>query len=320
MNLRLIAYSLGVIVSFTLFGYAQEAVTRRSFGPEKERFTFTSVLIVVQCAGNALVAALVLAWQRKSLSGGVPAKDVSVVALGAFGAHSFGLVALRYIPFPLQVVCKSCKTIPVMVGETIFAGKTHTLAKKLQVLLMTGGVVLFTLCGKKAKGESSLSPELIMGVGFVFIALICDGIYGPYQNKICKQYSPSSFNLMFNLNAGEGLLALIVCVVDGSLMASIPFMQRHFVEFAPLLAQFLLCMAVGNALLFKLQSDFGALTVTITTTVRKMVSVVFSVVLFGHHLLLWQWMAAGLVFLSSPLGSFIASRIQPPTKEATKAE
>eukprot|EP00397_Hematodinium_sp_SG-2012_P027773 GEMP01029206.1.p1 GENE.GEMP01029206.1~~GEMP01029206.1.p1 ORF type:complete len:330 (+),score=41.51 GEMP01029206.1:195-1184(+) len=320
-NFRLIAYSLGVIVSFTLFGYAQEAVTRTEFGAEKERFTFTSVLIVIQCVGNALVAALFLKWQNKSLTGGVPMKDVSVVSCGAFGAHFFGLLALRHIPFPMQVVCKSCKSIPVMFGESIFAGKTHTLARKIQVLLMTVGVIVFTLSGKKAKGESHLSFELFMGIAFVMLALVCDGIYGPYQNKISKQYNPSSFNLMFNLNAGEGLLALIICIADGSLVAFIPFVQRHIIVFAPLLIQFSVCMALGNAFLFKLQSDFGALTVTITTTVRKMVSVIFSVFLFGHYLLVAQWGAATLVFLASPISNFIVSKIgSAPSKDSAKRQ
>jgi len=320
-NFSLIAYSLGVLVSFTLFGYAQEAVTRTEFGPEKERFMFTSVLIVFQCFGGAFVAACVLVQQKRSLTGGVPLKDIAVVSAGAYGAHTFGLMALRHIPFPLQVVCKSCKTIPVMLGESIIARKSHTLAKKIQVIVMTIGVIGFTLSGKKSKGESQLSLELIMGIGLVLLALICDGIYGPYQNKISKEHNPSSFNLMFNLSFGEFLIALVISVADGSLLQAIPFINRHFTVFVPLLVQFALCMALGNVFLFKLQKEFGALTVTVTTTLRKMISVIFSVVLFGHTLLLPQWACAFLVFLASPLGTKVASWIQPAAeKDASKTQ
>jgi len=315
---RQLSLSAGVIFVFTLFGYAQEALTKTEFGPERERFTYVGVLVIIQCISNAVVAALCLAWQRRSLTGGVPIREISVVSLGAYGANTFGLMSLRHIPFPLQVVCKSCKTIPVMIGETLFAGKTHSLEKKIQVVIMTAGVVTFTLCGKKSKGDSKLSEEVIMGIGFVILALICDGIYGPYQNKLSKQYAPSSFNLMFNLNAGETLIAIAISVLDGSLFHAIPFILRHFATMGPLLFQFSLCVCIGNIFLFQLQSDFGALSVTITTTVRKMVSVIVSVFLFGHHLMLWQWLAAALVFTSSELAgrlSGLIRRIRAP-KEA----
>jgi hypothetical protein len=41
--------------------------------------------------------------------------------------------ALSYIPFPMQVVCKSCKTVPVMIGEKVFAKKQHSKAKTIEV-------------------------------------------------------------------------------------------------------------------------------------------------------------------------------------------
>ena len=49
--------SAGVIASFTMFGYAQEAVTRTPFGPDNLLFKFSTFLVLVQSIGNAIVAA-----------------------------------------------------------------------------------------------------------------------------------------------------------------------------------------------------------------------------------------------------------------------
>lgn len=35
------------------------------------------------------------------------------------------------------------------------------------------------------------------------MALVCDAIYGPYQNRICKTHNPSNWVLMFNMNFFE---------------------------------------------------------------------------------------------------------------------
>lgn len=38
------------------------------------------------------------------------------------------------------------------------------------------------------------------------LALLCDGVYGPYQNKIINSYKPSAYHLMFNMNFWEGMV------------------------------------------------------------------------------------------------------------------
>ena len=73
-------------------------------------------------------------YKEQGFTAGTPVRDWLVIALGYLGAHEFGLWALAYIPFPFQVVCKSCKAVPVMFGEKLFdAEKKHTRQKELSV-------------------------------------------------------------------------------------------------------------------------------------------------------------------------------------------
>lgn len=55
-------------------------------------------------------------------------------------------------------------------------------------------------------------------------------------------------------------------------------------------------MTLGNIFIYQMQRDFGALAVAKTTTVRKLVSVTLSVLLFGHSLSLAQYGAIATVF------------------------
>lgn len=315
-TVELAVVALGVWCSFLVFGWAQEALTRTEWGEgdEKERFKFTNFLVLLQSVGNALVALVLLfatEGRKVRVGGGVPVKDWLVVALGYLGAHEFGLASLRYIPFPVQVVLKSCKAIPVMLGESVFAKANHSKQKMVQVLIMCVGVAMFMLAkgDKKGKGKSDFdlySAEAATGISLVLLALICDGIYGPYQNKISKSHTTiSPYHLMFNMNAWQGLFALVICLLHGDELSEVrQFCSRH-PEILPSMAGFSATMALGNLFIYRLQRYWGSLTVTITTTMRKLGSVMFSVVWFGHSMATMQWVAVCVVFLSKPASSLL---------------
>eukprot|EP00294_Goniomonas_avonlea_P016228 CAMPEP_0114553000 /NCGR_PEP_ID=MMETSP0114-20121206/7422_1 /TAXON_ID=31324 /ORGANISM="Goniomonas sp, Strain m" /LENGTH=338 /DNA_ID=CAMNT_0001737909 /DNA_START=143 /DNA_END=1159 /DNA_ORIENTATION=+ len=310
---------VSVIVSFTLFGWAQEEVTQHKYGENEERFKFTTFLVLAQSLGNVVLSGAVLLCTNgdgtgRGLTGDVPVKEWLIVALGYLGAHEFGLSALKYIIFPLQVLCKSCKSIPVMFGEIVLAKASHPLSKKLSVALMSAGVVMFTLLGSKKSGEFSLDRKLCIGLALVLGALICDGVYGPYQNKIVKLYKPSPYHLMFNMNAYQGLFSLLICCYDNELQHGLDFIKRHPDVVRSLLV-FVAAMGIGNICIYHLQHSYGALTVTTTTTLRKLVSVIGSVVWFGHHVEPAQWVGVCVVVFSDWLGKRIADLVSSKKKK-----
>lgn len=322
-NLFLLCIASGVLISFTIFGYAQEALTRGEYGGE--RFKFPTFLIVVSAFSNLVVASVVLlVTGDRRWSAGASSKDWGIVSSAYLGAHFCGLAALQFIPFPMQVVCKSCKAVPVMIGERIFAKKSHSIEKKLQVLLMTAGVVIFTLFGGRKAGkeggersEWDLTPTLALGLALVVGALICDGIYGPYQNTIEKKYQANAFHLMFNMNLYELGMATVLCVFLGEMQGALAFCAKH-PQILPNLVYFACTMSLGSVFIFQMQKQFGALTVTLTTTLRKLISVVFSVLWFGHTLQPVQWVATLVVFGAKPLADNLVSLLGLKTAKMPK--
>lgn len=292
-------------------------MSKTKFGDEA--FHYSTFLVLLQSVGNALVAATVLLVQQGTaarLTAGVAVHEWSIAALGYFGAHKFGLTALHYISFPMQVVCKSCKAIPVMFGEKIFARKRHSLAKTMSVYCMCVAVVMFTLLGpSKAKSTSTSASTIFdsktaIGLALVFGALVCDGIYGPYQAAIqaVPGRSVTAWHLMFNMNMYQGALSLIVCLVYGELHQAISFCERH-PAVLKVLALFAAAMALGNIFIYQLQAGYGALSVTTVTTLRKLISIVASAILFGHKLTLYQWLAVAIVIFQKQEGALLANML-----------
>mmetsp|Transcript_47876 Transcript_47876/g.120699 ORF Transcript_47876/g.120699 Transcript_47876/m.120699 type:complete len:354 (-) Transcript_47876:218-1279(-) len=310
----LIFLMVGVWVTFTVFGWATEALTSTPYGDKGEKFKFTWTLVLLQSVGNAFVASIMLLVSGKSLTGGVSAFDW-IIAGGAYlGAHKFGLLSLHYIIFPMQVLVKSCKAVPVMFGEVIFEHHVNlTLAKIVSVAMLCAGVVTFTFGKGSKKGEKfELDEKMMLGLFFVLLALFCDGVYGPYQNRIKTKAKAngtqlSGYHNMFNMNLWQGVFALAFCLYSGELPEVMAFTTRNPAVLVDL-AKFGIAMALGNIFIFQMQSNFGALTVTKTTTVRKLISVLFSVWYFGHSLKPMQWAGVAMVFMSEPLGKMFGGK------------
>jgi solute carrier family 35 (UDP-galactose transporter), member B1 len=102
------------------------------------------------------------------------------------------------------------------------------------------------------------------------------------------------------MNLYELLFAIVLCLVSGELLDGLAFISKHPAILSPL-SYFLCCMGLGNVFIYALQKRSGALAVTTTTTLRKMVSVMFSVFWFGHNLHWLQWVAAAVAFTGKPL-------------------
>merc|ERR1711904_56360 len=92
--------------------------------------------------------------------------------------------ALRFVSYPTQVLGKSCKMVPVMLGGIVLGGKSYSMIKYLQVVLVTLGVCVFNFGKSKKKGGSSDSSY---GLVLTIISLLLDAVTGGLQDKVKKR-------------------------------------------------------------------------------------------------------------------------------------
>lgn len=75
----------------------------------------------------------------------IPIKIYLLLALLTLGTMGFSNSSLEYLNYPTQVIFKSCKLIPVLVGGIIIQGKRYGPLDFLAALLMCAGLTMFTL-------------------------------------------------------------------------------------------------------------------------------------------------------------------------------
>ena len=79
-----------------------------------------------------------------------------------------------------------------------------------------------------------------------------------------------------------------------------------------------LTMVAGNLFIYELQSRYGSLNVTTTTTLRKLASILLSVLYFGHAMAPLQWFGVVVVVFAEPAGKFFFPKTEEKKEKDSK--
>ncbi|CAG7848246.1 SubName: Full=Related to YEA4-uridine diphosphate-N-acetylglucosamine transporter {ECO:0000313/EMBL:CCA67001.1} [Serendipita indica DSM 11827] len=251
--------------------------------------------------------------------------------------------AFKYrVPMTVHIIFRSAGLVTNLLLGWAWAGKRYTRLQVLSVLLVTLGVALTTISTRPRTSPttSSIQDEHIqrdyaIGVSILTGALILSSAMGLSQDKTYSQYGrghweEGMFYLHFlSLPMFAPLLPDIQEQVQ-ILNASPPldvlgYMPREFKRFsAPSIPIFwvpviinvvtqLVCVSGVHRLTAKVSS----LTVTLVTAVRKAVSLVLSVVVFGGGRGDgWLWMGSSLVFIGTLLYTADGTRRVPESSKS----
>lgn len=258
-------------------------------------------------------------------------------ALSATFATSLSYFSLQYISYPLMILSKSCKHIPVMMVGVFLYRKRYHWTKYISVLLLCFGIGLFTMMKytpsvmkdqvieDPAQNEFLFSLSLCIGLGFVFIHLVLDGVTSNEQDRIFHNYSITSLQMMQNINlwqsfylAGYLLIEYFLLATDNTqsqLYQAMKMLETTSGVFQDIVI-FCLCACIGQIFIFALIRKFGSLVwITISVT-RQLFTILLSVFLFNHPIADLQWLGIALVFVGMGVDIWMSYRNKSQSKHA----
>jgi UDP-galactose transporter B1 len=311
-EVKFVGLSVGLYVCFIYWGYLQEKVTSTKYtGPRGEvlEWNYAFALNLIMSASGTLMATVVELLTKQATAKSVPMMVYWRPALSSTLASPLGYAALNYISFPLVVLVKSCKPVPVILVGLVVYRRTYTWYKIVGVILLCAGIALFS----SAKGGSVKSPaasgsgssdSFNLGVGIVLVAgnLILDGFTNNEQDEIFSRHGATSVELMKYVNMWS-VLYLATFLVVGYVMQS---QQSELAKSLHVITSsaearfditmFCVCASVGQVLIFTVMKEFGSLAwITISIT-RKLFTILVSVFMFGHTIKPIQWVGIASVF------------------------
>ncbi|CAF0977217.1 unnamed protein product [Rotaria magnacalcarata] len=284
---------LGIFVAYLLFGITQESIVKGKYG-EHDKFTYIISLVLFQCIFNAIVSKTILVL-RKTPQDSTPSRMYAFSAFTYLFAMLASNFALEFVSYPMQVLGKSVKPVPVMLLGVLVARKRYPLMKYVYVSLIVIGVILFMY--KKPKETNTVDTGDLIGIGefLLFVSLVFDGLTGGIQDKIRDKHRVQAYHMMYSMNIWSCLWASIGILVTGEI-----FGLYNFLTLYPyvIVDMFLLGLAgaVGQNFIFLTIEWFGPLTCSIFTTTRKFFTILCSIVIFGNAITKQQMLGTALVF------------------------
>jgi len=196
------------------------------------------------------------------------------VAVAMTASRGLTNVSLQHLNYPTQLIFKSMKLITVMLGSVIILRKSYAWLEYTAAFLLVASAALFSL------GDISVTPSYsYTGIVIVLVSLIADALHSNTQESVLKDAKAPESEVMLFTNMFATLCTLLVCILTGELWEAFNYCATA--PAAYFIFVFRACVIYLGVLCFVTTiKHFGVVTATAVTTVRKILSIVVSFLMF----------------------------------------
>ncbi|XXQ31859.1 Sugar phosphate transporter domain-containing protein [Plasmodiophora brassicae] len=293
---QLLLLTSGVFLFFILCGSLEENMFNNVNG-----FTFGWYMTVFELLGFALTAAL----ERRAAGEQVfehraPLVNHVIVAVSMTFARGLTNMSLQYLNYPSQVIFKSLKLIVVLIGSIVIYKKRYPSQELVSCGMLVVSAILFTL------GDADVSPRFSWtGIGVVLLSLFFDALHSNSQEHVLQAHNASTLELMIFGNLFAAAMSFLVTAVSGELLEAYRFCGQQPVIYLYFTVRML--FVYGGVLCFvAIIKRFGVVAATTITTVRKVLSIILSFLVFPKPFSM-AYVIAGVVFCA---GTYLNLNVQ----------
>jgi len=289
--LALSGCAVGLQVSYLTWGVLQERLITLDYDGEK--FKSSQFLVFTN---RAIAFCVAVAINRYG------AKPTQFAPFYKFSFASFSNIlsswcqyeALKYVSFPTQVVSKSSKLIPVMIVGKILANKKYELYEYGVAVVISLGVIIFTL-SQEVEGDTDGKSTVVGGIVLCLGYMCFDSFTSQWQGLVFKTYKVTPYQMMFGVNAFSASFTFISLIINAELLYCFGFIAQH-PSCVVHIVMLSLCGATGQLFIFYTIKRFGPLVFTIIMTTRQLISIALSCIIYSHPIAAQGYVGAAIVF------------------------
>jgi drug/metabolite transporter (DMT)-like permease len=197
-----------------------------------------------------------------------------------------------------------------MIFGVLIGKKTYAIHKYLFVTIIVAGIILFTF---KEKYNEKDGEDPILGFICIGLSLLMDGFLGGTEDRMRVQSveKPTPLNLMYYMNCWNSFYLILFLLITSEYVEFFKFCSRHPIVIRDLLivTMFGIC---GQFCITYMITNFGALPLSLTTTIRKFFTVLLSVMIFNNELSIRQWIATFIICIALLLDGYFGKRKKSP--------
>ncbi|KAI1296841.1 Adenosine 3'-phospho 5'-phosphosulfate transporter 1 [Halotydeus destructor] len=298
----LLGLFVGKMASFLWYGVLQEKIMVTKYqnswhhGSNMTEMDFTNSQFIVfsdRIIGIILPVMVLVLYQYVRPSSKqvqlfrAPYYKVGIVASLSLVASWCQQEALKYIDFPTKILSKSFKMVPVMLIGHIFMKFVYKASDYIVIIAISVGAALFMI--EYAEHNTEHAHELIQnyniwdGLVILSIFVVFDSVNNNYRGTVFRKHRPSTFETMAVENMFVILLSFTSLVSSRTLLPTLKqvFSSRELFTDISVMS---LTNALGQTCEYFIMSNFGPLVTVVLVTIREILSIFLSSVLFGHVL------------------------------------
>jgi len=202
--------------------------------------------------------------------------------------------ALRYTSFPMQVLSKSTKVLPVMGINKAMGAEPYSWAEILEAIVICAGVLSFGLFDPKSANK--VVETSATGVGLLALYIVSDAFTSPWQQRLYKTNPGlTKYQVMFWVNAWSILQCVGTLVVQGRVVEILYFLAGNPLAWWHI-GLSAVTGAVGQIFIYQTIQAHGSVTFVGIMTTRQVFAMALSSLLFGHPVTWHMGISAAVVF------------------------
>ncbi|NXH45450.1 S35B4 protein, partial [Dicaeum eximium] len=232
------------------------------------------------------------------------------------------------IAMPLHMIFRSGSLIASMALGIIILKKRYSVSKYTSIALVSLGIFTCTfMSAKQVASDSSLNQEdgpqaflwWLLGIAALTFALLMSARMGIFQETLYQKFGKHSKEALFYNHALPlpGFLLLAPNIYQHALL----FNQSELFQVPvvgltlPIMWFYLLMNVITQYVcirgVFILTTECPSLTVTLVVTLRKFLSLIFSILYFQNPFTGWHWLGTAFVFVGTLMYTEVWNSLGP---------
>ncbi|XP_068595681.1 UDP-xylose and UDP-N-acetylglucosamine transporter [Brachionichthys hirsutus] len=258
----------------------------------------------------------------------IPVRNYFIMVAMFFTISVVNNYALNFnIAMPLHMIFRSGSLIANMILGIIILRKKYSPSKYLSIALISLGIFICTVMSAKQVDAASEVPQAqsfsvfvrwLMGIAMLTFALLLSARMGIFQETLYKRFGKHSKEALFYNHCLPlpGFLLFYTDIYNHCIYFSqsspvalpatgitVPIMWIYLL--VNVLTQYVCIRGV-----FILTTECTSLTVTLVVTLRKFLSLIFSILYFQNPFTTWHWVGTTVVFVGTLLYTEVWSSVQ----------
>jgi UDP-galactose transporter B1 len=221
-ELRLGLYILSLYTVFIYWGFLQEKLTTTQYdnGVEKMKWTCAVALNCIMatvCASTAGSVLYYTTWNQQQQQKQQQQKYRLFWKAAATSALAspIGYASLAYLSYPLMILVKAMKPVPVMIIGMLSYNRRYSWYKWLSVSLLVVGVSLFSVFKSKSTNAVANAAgggvgSVLVGMFLVLLNLSLDGVTNNEQDHLFSRHNVSPLEMM-KVSVFALVLSFVLC-------------------------------------------------------------------------------------------------------------